>query len=68
LQGFPKRFSQETSSWGTEVDASIACPLILSEIYRDMALGVQNFVLSDFPQSLKQAPDAVRAVALIGSV
>ena len=39
-----------------QVDASIACPLILSEIYRDMALGVQNFVLSDFPQSLKQAP------------
>jgi len=40
---------------GKPVDASIACPLILSEIYRDMALGVQNFVLSDFPQSLKQA-------------
>ena len=37
------------------MDASIACPLMLSEIYRDMALGVQNFVLSDFPQSLKQA-------------
>lgn len=40
---------------GKPVDASIACPLMLSEIYRDMALGVQNFVLSDFPQSLKQA-------------
>ncbi|CAK9030418.1 Adenylate kinase isoenzyme 1 (AK 1) (ATP-AMP transphosphorylase 1) (ATP:AMP phosphotransferase) (Adenylate monophosphate kinase) (Myokinase) [Durusdinium trenchii] len=40
---------------GKPVDASIACPLILSEIYRDMALGVQNFVLADFPQSLKQA-------------
>lgn len=40
---------------GKPVDASIACPLILSEIYRDMALGVQNFVLCDFPQSLKQA-------------
>mmetsp|Transcript_8490 Transcript_8490/g.20114 ORF Transcript_8490/g.20114 Transcript_8490/m.20114 type:complete len:1467 (+) Transcript_8490:60-4460(+) len=40
---------------GKPVEASIACPLILSEIYRDMALGVQNFVLSDFPQSLKQA-------------
>eukprot|EP00437_Effrenium_voratum_P048713 CAMPEP_0181525952 /NCGR_PEP_ID=MMETSP1110-20121109/69233_1 /TAXON_ID=174948 /ORGANISM="Symbiodinium sp., Strain CCMP421" /LENGTH=1445 /DNA_ID=CAMNT_0023656773 /DNA_START=54 /DNA_END=4392 /DNA_ORIENTATION=- len=40
---------------GKPVDASIACPLILSEIYRDMALGIQNFVLSDFPQSLKQA-------------
>eukprot|EP00913_Durusdinium_trenchii_P026721 g25068.t1 len=40
---------------GRPVDASIACPLILSEIYRDMALGVQNFVLADFPQSLKQA-------------
>jgi len=40
---------------GKPVEASIACPLILSEIYRDMALGVQNFVLCDFPQSLKQA-------------
>eukprot|EP00931_Biecheleriopsis_adriatica_P024991 TRINITY_DN1544_c0_g1_i1.p1 TRINITY_DN1544_c0_g1~~TRINITY_DN1544_c0_g1_i1.p1 ORF type:complete len:1441 (-),score=400.02 TRINITY_DN1544_c0_g1_i1:104-4426(-) len=41
-------------SVGKAVDASIACPLVLSEIYRDMALGVQNFVLIDFPQSLKQ--------------
>mmetsp|Transcript_66682 Transcript_66682/g.171704 ORF Transcript_66682/g.171704 Transcript_66682/m.171704 type:complete len:1489 (-) Transcript_66682:73-4539(-) len=40
---------------GKPVDASIACPLVLSEIYRDMALGVQNFVICDFPQSLKQA-------------
>lgn len=39
---------------GRAVDASIACPLILSEIYRDMALGVQNFVICDFPQSSKQ--------------
>jgi adenylate kinase family enzyme len=39
---------------GKPVDASIACPLILSEIYRDMALGVQNFTLCNFPQSLKQ--------------
>lgn len=46
------------------MDASIACPLILSEIYRDMALGVQNFVLSDFPQSLKQ----VHYIALHGFI
>jgi adenylate kinase family enzyme/nucleoside diphosphate kinase len=39
---------------GKPVDASIACPLILSEIYRDMALGVHNFTLCNFPQSLKQ--------------
>jgi len=39
---------------GKPVDASIACPLVLAEIHRDMALGVQNFVLCDFPQSLKQ--------------
>mmetsp|Transcript_102777 Transcript_102777/g.219818 ORF Transcript_102777/g.219818 Transcript_102777/m.219818 type:complete len:1208 (+) Transcript_102777:28-3651(+) len=40
---------------GKPVDASIACPLVLMEIRRDMALGVQNFVICDFPQSLKQA-------------
>jgi adenylate kinase family enzyme len=40
---------------GKAVDASIACPLLVSEIFRDMALGVQNFVLCDFPQSLNQA-------------
>jgi len=39
---------------GKPVEASIACPLVLAEIFRDMALGVQNFVISDFPQSLKQ--------------
>jgi len=39
---------------GKPVDASIVCPLVLAEIHRDMALGVQNFVLCDFPQSLKQ--------------
>jgi adenylate kinase family enzyme/nucleoside diphosphate kinase len=40
---------------GAPVDASIACPLIVSEIFRDMALGVQNFVICDFPQTLQQA-------------
>jgi len=40
---------------GKAVDASIACPLLVSEIFRDMALGVQNFVLCDFPQSATQA-------------
>jgi len=40
---------------GRPVDASIACPLVLSEIYRDMALGVQNFVICDFPDSAQQS-------------
>jgi adenylate kinase family enzyme/nucleoside diphosphate kinase len=40
---------------GKAVDASIACPLVLSEIYRDMALGVQNFVICDFPQTKQQS-------------
>jgi len=40
---------------GKPVDASIACPLVLAEIYRDMALGVQNFVIRDFPQSPEQS-------------
>lgn len=39
---------------GKAVDAALACPLILAEIYRDMALGTQNFVICDFPQSPKQ--------------
>jgi len=39
---------------GKPVDASIACPLVLAEIYRDLALGVHNFVICDFPQTLKQ--------------
>jgi len=39
---------------GKPVDASIICPLLLSEVYREMALGVQNFVICDFPQSPKQ--------------
>jgi len=37
------------------VDSSIACPLLVSEIFRDMAVGVQNFVLCGFPQNQKQA-------------
>lgn len=45
---------QKALDSGKPVEASIACPLVLSEIYRDMALGIQNFVLIDFPQSLKQ--------------
>jgi len=40
---------------GKPVDASIACPLVLAEIHRNLAIGVQNFVLCDFPQSIKQA-------------
>mmetsp|Transcript_97952 Transcript_97952/g.153175 ORF Transcript_97952/g.153175 Transcript_97952/m.153175 type:complete len:1502 (-) Transcript_97952:162-4667(-) len=40
---------------GKPVDASIACPLVLAEIYRDMALGAQNFVIRDFPQSPAQS-------------
>jgi adenylate kinase family enzyme/nucleoside diphosphate kinase len=40
---------------GKPIDASIACPLVLSEIYRDMALGVQNFVICDFPQTKQQS-------------
>eukprot|EP00747_Dinoflagellata_sp_TGD_P161703 gnl/TRDRNA2_/TRDRNA2_178467_c0_seq1.p1 gnl/TRDRNA2_/TRDRNA2_178467_c0~~gnl/TRDRNA2_/TRDRNA2_178467_c0_seq1.p1 ORF type:complete len:1499 (-),score=413.44 gnl/TRDRNA2_/TRDRNA2_178467_c0_seq1:56-4552(-) len=46
---------KQSISKGKAVDASISCPLLLSEIYRDMALGVQNFVICDFPQSKKQA-------------
>eukprot|EP00929_Paragymnodinium_shiwhaense_P112965 TRINITY_DN81225_c0_g1_i1.p1 TRINITY_DN81225_c0_g1~~TRINITY_DN81225_c0_g1_i1.p1 ORF type:complete len:1601 (+),score=458.56 TRINITY_DN81225_c0_g1_i1:48-4805(+) len=40
---------------GQPVDCSIACPLLVEEIRRDLAAGVQNFVLLDFPQTLKQA-------------
>jgi nucleoside-diphosphate kinase len=40
---------------GKPVDASIVCPLVVSEVYRDMALGVQNFVICDFPQTPQQA-------------
>jgi adenylate kinase family enzyme/nucleoside diphosphate kinase len=40
---------------GKPVDASVACPLVLSEVYRDMALGVQNFVICDFPQTSAQS-------------
>lgn len=40
---------------GKPVDASIACPLVLSEIYRDMALGITNFVICGFPQTLLQS-------------
>lgn len=40
---------------GIPVPASIACPLVLAEIYREMAVGVQNFVICNFPQSKKQA-------------
>merc|ERR550514_468700 len=39
---------------GKAVGPSIACPLVLEEIYRDMATGINNFVICDFPQSLKQ--------------
>mmetsp|Transcript_20712 Transcript_20712/g.47559 ORF Transcript_20712/g.47559 Transcript_20712/m.47559 type:complete len:778 (+) Transcript_20712:117-2450(+) len=39
---------------GRLVDASVVCPLILKAMYRDMALGVQKFVVCDFPQSLKE--------------
>lgn len=46
---------KQALSKGKPVDASIVCPLIVSEVFRDMALGVQNFVLTDFPQTAKQA-------------
>eukprot|EP00929_Paragymnodinium_shiwhaense_P015313 TRINITY_DN123389_c0_g1_i1.p1 TRINITY_DN123389_c0_g1~~TRINITY_DN123389_c0_g1_i1.p1 ORF type:complete len:1512 (-),score=471.27 TRINITY_DN123389_c0_g1_i1:162-4697(-) len=46
---------QQALSKGQAVDASIACPLLVAEISRDLALGIQNFVLCDFPQSQKQA-------------
>jgi adenylate kinase family enzyme/nucleoside diphosphate kinase len=39
---------------GKAVGPSIACPLVLEEIYRDMATGINNFVICDFPQSLDQ--------------
>jgi len=45
---------KEEVAKGKPVEASIACPLVLAEVYRGMALGVQNFVLGGFPQSLKQ--------------
>lgn len=45
---------KEALASGRPVDASILCPLVLSEVYRDLALGVQNFVLVDFPQTLQQ--------------
>jgi len=39
---------------GKPVDASLVSPLILAEVYRGQAMGVNNFVLCDFPQSMKQ--------------
>eukprot|EP00928_Gymnodinium_smaydae_P064857 TRINITY_DN480_c1_g1_i2.p1 TRINITY_DN480_c1_g1~~TRINITY_DN480_c1_g1_i2.p1 ORF type:complete len:1698 (+),score=471.60 TRINITY_DN480_c1_g1_i2:89-5182(+) len=42
-------------SKGRPVDASIVCPLVEAEVVRDMALGIQNFVIVDFPQNMKQA-------------
>lgn len=53
---------------GKPVDASIACPLVLSEIYRDMALGVQQFVICDFPQSRQQADFLEFRIPSIGEV
>lgn len=40
---------------GRPLEASVACPLVLSQIQRDMRLGVQNYVICGFPQSAKQA-------------
>jgi len=39
---------------GKTVDASLACPLVLAEVEKMRALGVNNFVICDFPQTLKQ--------------
>lgn len=39
---------------GKAVPPSIACPLVLEEIYRDMSTGINNFVICDFPQSVDQ--------------
>jgi len=39
---------------GRAIEASIACPLILAEIHRDLAIGVHNFVICEFPHNLKQ--------------
>eukprot|EP00927_Polykrikos_kofoidii_P049532 TRINITY_DN43582_c0_g1_i1.p1 TRINITY_DN43582_c0_g1~~TRINITY_DN43582_c0_g1_i1.p1 ORF type:complete len:1526 (-),score=310.58 TRINITY_DN43582_c0_g1_i1:82-4659(-) len=46
---------KQALSKGVPVDASIIDPLVIAEIYRDMALGIQNFVLIGFPQTRKQA-------------
>jgi len=60
IQGYANSDAKEASkvkqelARGKPVEASIACPLVLAEVYRGMALGVQNFVLGGFPQSLKQ--------------
>jgi adenylate kinase family enzyme/nucleoside diphosphate kinase len=40
---------------GKPVDPAIVCPLVLKEIVKGRSVGQSNFVLCDFPQTLKQA-------------
>jgi len=53
----PKEAAQLKTAFakGKPVQASTACPLVLEEIEHHKRLGVHNFVISGFPQSLKQA-------------
>lgn len=39
---------------GKPIEASIACPLVLEEIHRELPVGVHNFVICNFPEILKQ--------------
>lgn len=55
LNGEELEKAKQCLAKGKPIDASIADPAIVREIRRRMTLGVQNFVLCDFPQSVKQA-------------
>jgi adenylate kinase family enzyme len=39
---------------GTALEASIACPLLLEEVWKAQSIGANNFVICGFPQSIKQ--------------
>jgi len=39
---------------GKPIEASIACPLVLAEVHKGLRVGVNNFVICDFPHILKQ--------------
>lgn len=39
---------------GLPLKASLACPLLLEEVWKCMSMGANNFVICGFPQSMKQ--------------
>jgi len=55
IEGARLREALAEARRGKAADASVVCPLVLAEVLRSLALGVQNMVLIGFPQSRKQA-------------